>query len=140
VVALAAAAAGGVLVGRSTGDASDARALPTPPTAVTPADPATRYASTADPGTGARLTVAVIPAEGWVRINAAVSGIPRGEPCRLLIVGRDGTTALGGSWLVSADGAVNGTTLDGSALVDPAQVAGVRVENAAGKVYVSATW
>ncbi|MGW3894041.1 anti-sigma factor family protein [Micromonospora profundi] len=141
VVALAAATAGGVLLGRSTGDAPDTRALPTPPapsTAVSAANPATRYASTTDQGTGARLTVAVVPAAGWVRVNAAVSGIPQGERCRLLVLGKDGSTVVAGSWLVSEDGAAGGTTLDGSALIDPAQVDGVRVENTDGKTYAVA--
>ncbi|MFC3503334.1 anti-sigma factor family protein [Micromonospora krabiensis] len=142
VVALAAAVSGGVVLGRTTGDAPDTRALPTPPTASTSAtatDPATRYASTTDPGTGARLTVAVTPAAGWVRVNAAVSGIAQGERCRLLVVGKDGSTVLAGSWLVSETGAVGGTTLDGSALIDPAQVGGVRVENTDGKAYATVT-
>ncbi|MBY8874516.1 zf-HC2 domain-containing protein [Micromonospora sp. PLK6-60] len=135
VAALAAAATGGVLLGRATGDAPDTRALPTPPASVTAA---TRYASTTDPDTGARLTVAMTPATGWVRINAAVSGIPQGERCRLLVVGKDGSTVLSGGWLVSEAGAADGTTLDGSALIEPAQVDGVRVENTDGKVYATA--
>lgn len=140
VVTLVAAVSGGVLLGRTTDGTPDTRALPTPPapsTSVTTANPATRYASTTDPGTGARLTVAMTPAAGWVRVNAAVSGIPQGERCRLLVVGKDGSTVLGGSWLVSEEGAADGTTLDGSALIDPAQVGGVRVENTDGKAYAT---
>ncbi|MET7862882.1 anti-sigma factor family protein [Micromonospora taraxaci] len=138
VVALAAAVSGGVLLGRTTDDAPDTRALPAPSTTVTATNPATRNATTTDPGTGARLTVAVTPAPGWVRVNAAVSGIPRGERCRLLVVGKDGNAVLSGSWLVSEGGAADGTTLDGSALIDPAQVGEVRVENTDGKVFVTA--
>ncbi|MEH0927168.1 anti-sigma factor [Micromonospora sp. CPCC 205558] len=137
VVALAAAASGGVLLGRTTTDAPETRALPAPSTAVSAANPATRQASTTDPATGARLTVALTPAAGWVRVNAAVSGIPQGERCRLLVVGEDGSTVLAGSWLVSEEGSANGTTLDGSALIDPAKVSGVRVENTDGKAYAT---
>ncbi|MFY1671595.1 anti-sigma factor family protein [Plantactinospora sp. WMMB334] len=138
VVALAAAVSGGVLLGRTTGDTPDTAALPAPSTTVAATDPATRYASTTDLGTGARLTVAVAPAPGWVRVNAAVSGIPRGERCHLLVVGQDGQAVLAGSWLVSEDGAADGTTVDGSALIEPAEVGEVRVENTDGKVYVVA--
>lgn len=95
------------------------------------------YASATDPGTGARLTVALTPATGWVRINAAVTGVPQGERCRLLVVGRDGSTVLAGSWLVSEKGAADGTTLDGSALIDPTQIDSVRVETVDGKTYAA---
>jgi hypothetical protein len=79
----------------------------------------------------------VVPAAGWVRVNATVGGIPAGERCRLEVVDRHGTAVLAGSWLVSGAGAADGTTLNGSALVDPAQVAAVRVVNTAGKQYVT---
>ncbi|MBM0232310.1 zf-HC2 domain-containing protein [Micromonospora sp. STR1_7] len=136
-VVLAAAVSGGVVLGRTTSEAPDVEAQPGPSASVSSADPATRYASASDPGTGARLTVAMTPAEGWVRINAAVSGIPQGARCHLLVVGKDGSTVLTGSWLVSSKGAADGTTLDGSALIDPAQVDSVRVETTDGKPYAS---
>jgi archaellum component FlaG (FlaF/FlaG flagellin family) len=53
------------------------------------------------------------------------------------VVGKDGTPVLAGSWLVSAQGAAIGTTLNGSALIDPGQVASVQVVNTAGKQYAS---
>ncbi|MEV4199612.1 anti-sigma factor [Micromonospora globbae] len=134
---LAVAVSGGVLLGRTTGSAPDTTAQPSPSPSVTATDPAVRYASATDPGTGARLTVALTPATGWVRINAAVTGVPQGERCRLLVVGRDGSTVLAGSWLVSEKGAADGTTLDGSALIDPAQIDSVRVETVDGKTYAA---
>jgi hypothetical protein len=81
--------------------------------------------------------VAVLPAAGWVRVNATVADIPAGEKCRLEVVDRDGKAVLAGSWLVSPAAAIKGTTLNGSALVDPAQVASVRVVNTSGKVFAS---
>jgi hypothetical protein len=53
------------------------------------------------------------------------------------VVGRDGTTVLAGGWRVSPAGEANGTTLNGTALIDPAQVASVRVVNTAGRQFVS---
>jgi hypothetical protein len=81
--------------------------------------------------------VTVTPAAGWVRVNATVAGVEPNEKCRLEVVAKDGSTVLAGSWLSSAAGQVNGVTLNGSALIDPAQVQAVRVVNTAGTQYVS---
>src|SRR4051794_34071952 len=99
----------------------------------------TRTGTSVDPVTGARITAAVIPATGWVRVTAAVSGIPAGEKCLLQVVGADGMPVLAGSWMVSPEGARAGTTLNGSALIDPADVRSVRVVTTAGEVYASVT-
>jgi anti-sigma factor RsiW len=131
--AVAIAVAGGVLVGRTTAPSGPAQ-VAQPPAASLPAD-ARSASGTAD--TGARMTVSVIPANGWVRVNALVSGIPAGERCKLEVIGRDGAAVLAGSWLVSDAGEKNGTPLTGSALIDPAQVAAVRVVNTAGKEFVN---
>jgi hypothetical protein len=134
--AVAVAVAGGVLVGRTTAPSTEPVAQP-PVTASVPAG--TRTATGADPVTGARMTVAVTPAAGWVRVSATVGGIPAGEKCRLEVVGRDGQPVLAGSWLVSPAGEAAGTPLTGSALIDPAQVASVRVVTTTGKQFVSVT-
>jgi len=138
-VVVAAAIASGVAVGRSTAEPGPPVAQPPVTQSQPTTAPGTRTATAVDPGTGARITVAVVPAPGWVRVKAAVSGIPRGERCRLEIVDRNGTAVLAGSWLVSEAGAAEGTTLDGSALVPPDQVASVRVVTEAGKQYTSVT-
>ncbi|MET0419442.1 MAG: zf-HC2 domain-containing protein [Actinoplanes sp.] len=129
---LAVAIGGGILVGRGSAPTDQ---VAQPPTASVPAG--TRTASATDPTTGARMTVSVLPAAGWVRVNATVAGIPAGEQCKLEVVGRDGTAVLAGSWLVSEAGEANGTPLNGSALIDPAEVASVRVVNTAGKQFVN---
>ena len=126
---LVVAIGGGVVVGRDTA----------PPTSALPAasEPVgTRTVSGTDPATGAKMTVSVVQAVGWVRVNATVAGIPEGEKCKLEVVGRDGTAVLAGSWLVSPAGEANGTPLNGSALIDPADVAAVRVVNTSGKQFV----
>lgn len=133
---VASAVLGGVFLLPS-GDGTTDMAAP-PPTPSVAADPTGRSTSATDPRTGARLAVAVTPAPGWVRVNATVSGIPQGQRCRLLVVGKDGGTVLAGSWLVSERGANEGVTLDGSALIDAAEIDSVRVETTDGTAYVSA--
>jgi hypothetical protein len=140
-VAVAAAVAvlavgGGVLFGRSTAPTDQAEPRPPTATASLP-PPGTRVAEATDPATQARITVRVEPAAGWVRVNAAVTGIPVGQRCRLVVVGKDGTREIAGSWQVSTIGATEGTTLNGSALVAPTDVAAVRVENFDGRQFVT---
>ncbi|AGL14075.1 transmembrane anti-sigma factor [Actinoplanes sp. N902-109] len=135
VIVAAAVVTGGAL-GRSTAD--DRRtALPSATQSQVTAAPGTRTATGVDATTGARLTVAVTPAPGWVRVKAAVAGIPQGERCRLEVVDTNGRVTLAGSWVVSATGAAEGTTLDGSALVPADQVQSVRVVTEGGKQYAS---
>jgi hypothetical protein len=129
----------GVLIGRASVDTRPVESAgPASPTASATAVPGTRFASFQDPGSGARLTVRVEPATGWVRVNAAVTGIPAGAQCRLIVVGRDARRETAGSWLVSPMGAKQGTTLNGSALVDPADVTAVLIETISGRQYVKA--
>lgn len=136
-VIVAAAIASGVVVGRGTVEGPrEALPVPSQPVEATTI-PGTKTATAVDADTGARITVAVAPALGWVRIKAAVSGIPAGERCLLEVIGKDGTKVLAGSWVVSEKGADEGTTLDGSAIVPPAEVASVRVVTESGKQYTS---
>jgi anti-sigma factor RsiW len=136
VAAAAALVGAGVLIGRD----AEPDVVAGPPTASSLPTPVegTRFVSATDPTTGARLTARVEPAAGWVRVNAAVTGVPAGERCRLIVVATDGTREVAGSWLVSEAGAQSGTTLDGSALVAPDDVAAVVVENVEGRQFVSA--
>jgi hypothetical protein len=83
------------------------------------------------------MAVTVAPRVGWVRVHAVVSGISAGQRCELLVVARDGTTVLAGSWLVSEKGAQDGTSLDGSALIDPDQVSSVDVITTEGQELIS---
>ncbi|WP_433298806.1 anti-sigma factor family protein [Pseudonocardia sp. CA-142604] len=134
-VVVAVALCVGVLVGWTTADSQQmASAVPSP----TPMRPGTRFVTAQDPGTGARLTVRLVPAPGWVRLNAAVSGIPAGQACHLVVIGRNGDRETAGGWLVSAKAASKGVTLDGAALMDPAKVSMVVVESTNGSPLVAA--
>ncbi|MEU9147630.1 zf-HC2 domain-containing protein [Streptomyces sp. NPDC048349] len=111
---------------------------PTASTAPSPPAPGTKVASATDPVTGARMTVQMTPAAQWVRVHAAVTGVPPGERCRLVVVAKDGTRTTAGGWVVGRqNGEGKGASLDGSAAVDPANVQAVLVENEAGKPFVS---
>ncbi|KMO94714.1 zf-HC2 domain-containing protein [Streptomyces roseus] len=118
-------------------------ALPPPPSPSVSAQPSpppagTKVASATDARTNARMTVQVTPAAKWVRVHAAVAGIPPGERCLLVVVGKDGRRTTAGSWVVgSQNGEGKGASLDGSAAVDPANVKEVLVENESGTRFVS---
>jgi anti-sigma factor RsiW len=83
-----------------------------------------------------RLAADLSPARGWVRVSAHVSGIPAGERCQLVVVGKDGSENVAGGWLTGSDPA--GATVDGSAIITADQVAQVVVRNEAGQQFVSA--
>jgi anti-sigma factor RsiW len=127
-VALAVAVGGGVLIGRQTA----------PTVAAAPAVPANaRSGQVTDPATGASMKVTMVPKAGWVTVNATVAGVAAGTKCLLQVVPRTGDAQLAGSWKVSPQGAREGTTLQGSAIVDPTTVAAVRVVTTDGKTVVT---
>jgi anti-sigma factor RsiW len=133
IVALATVAAGaGVLVGRGT----QSTVVSPPPATTAPAG--TRVVAATDAGTGAKINATVTPAAGWVRVHADVSGIKAGKRCQLIVVARNGTPVVAGSWLVSPKGESDGTKLDGAAIVAPTDVAAVEVVTFDGEKLVSA--
>jgi anti-sigma factor RsiW len=132
-VAALAVLAAGTLLGRATAPDTPI-AAPAPPT---PTAAGTRTATATDPATGAVMTVQLEPAAGWVRVHARVAGVAAGRQCRLYVVARDGTRREAGSWLVSEKAATEGSRVDGSALVSPADVASVQVETFAGQPLVT---
>jgi anti-sigma factor RsiW len=125
---------GGVLLGRQTAPGGE---TPGSQSSVVQAPPDSRNGEATNPATGASMAVSLTPRAGWVRVHAVVHGISAGEPCQLLVVSRDGNTVLAGSWLVSDKGARDGTSLDGSALIDPDQVSSVDVVTIDGRELIS---
>jgi hypothetical protein len=126
------------------GNSPDTEAAAPPAVNTTSAAPSTPpkgllAGSATDVATNAGMTVRVTPALGWVRLSAAVKGIPAGEHCRLVVVSKDGHKEVAGSWVVADDGkgGGKGAEVDGSAAVDPHDVKSVMVENDHGKKYVT---
>ncbi|QUQ69256.1 anti-sigma factor family protein [Kutzneria sp. CA-103260] len=109
-VVVAVAATTGVLVGRSGDSLGPVRA------------------SATDANTGAALALSFADTSGWSHISAAVSGVPMGTQCELVLVGKDGRQTIAAGWKVNAAK----STVDVSALMDPADIASVRLENPAG--------
>jgi anti-sigma factor RsiW len=132
-VLAAAALGGGVVLGRQ---GAAPVALPSPSASATPAG--TRVLAASDPRTGASLRVVITPATGWVRLRATVSGVRPGLKCQLLVLPRGGAAVVAGSWLATARAQRSGVTLDGAALVAPADVTAVQVTTLDGTVLVSA--
>ncbi|WP_173052635.1 anti-sigma factor family protein [Phytohabitans houttuyneae] len=128
----------GVALGRGTAPDQVAQVPPASvaPTA-SPLPPNTFVGSKVEASTGVRMTTRVVPAAGWVRVNATVAGIPAGEDCRLIVVGSGGEREIAGGWIVSEQGEQNGTNLDGSAAVAMDDVVAIEVRNTAGKTFVT---
>ncbi|ARE78134.1 MULTISPECIES: zf-HC2 domain-containing protein [unclassified Streptomyces] len=127
-----------------TGESGAVALPPVPPSPTATADPSpppagTKVLSATDKGTGARMTVQMTPATKWVRVRAAVTGVPPGERCRLVVVSKNGTRTTAGGWVTGSqeNGEAKGAALDGSAAVDPADVRAILVENESGKAFVS---
>lgn len=125
-VVVAAVAGGGVAIGRAS--------VPlVPPSGTTVG----ALLLTGTGANGATMRATLGPASNWVRLTASVSGIPAGERCTILVIGRGGTQQIAGSWVVS--GAPEGVTLDGSAAVALNDVVAVAVRDDAGKEFVRAS-
>jgi len=120
--------AGGVTLGRAT--------APEPVVVASAAPRDGAVTLRGDGPSGVSMAAMISPAMGWVRLSATVRGIPAGERCRVVVLARDGRREIAASWLASAKGEKDGTQLDGAAIVAPDQVAGVAVENEAGKQFV----
>jgi hypothetical protein len=123
LAALVGVGAAGVALGRVTANET-ITARPTTPPAT-----GTRLLTGSDPSTGARMTVTVTPAAGWVRIKATVVGIPAGERCTLVVIDRSRDRYIAASWLVSPAAEKNGITIEGAAIVAPADLVAVAVQN-----------
>jgi predicted anti-sigma-YlaC factor YlaD len=109
---IAASLASGAALGRNTAPQADPVSLVT--TIPSESLAGVREGSVTDPGTSTALTVKLVPATGWVRVNVSVRGIPAGENCRLIVVSRGGAREVAAGWIASEAGQHDGTVLDGT--------------------------
>jgi RNA polymerase sigma-70 factor (ECF subfamily) len=124
IVVVVALVAAGLVAGRSTAPGS--------PVGADVAAPAVTGSAT-DPLTGVTMAVSLQPAAGWVRVRATLAGVPAGEDCRIFVVSAAGGRQQAASWLSAA----GPTTVDGAALMAPADVAVVQAETYAGQILVA---
>ncbi|SFC21629.1 anti-sigma factor family protein [Streptomyces aidingensis] len=93
-----------------------------------------------DPVTSAGLQVTLDPVADWVLVSAVTENLPPGELCRLVVLGKDGSREVAGSWVVGKPppGAKK-PSLDGFAAIPLENVAAVAVENDQGHTFVTAS-
>lgn len=115
---LAAALAGGVVIGRHLTDESGDLVV----------------GATAN---GTSLSAVITPAEGWSRVRVTVRGVPPGQQCWLVVTDVRGNRFVAGSWIAGGGDPGRGVTHDGAALVDQDDLASVSVEALDGRVLVS---
>jgi hypothetical protein len=128
VAAVAVLLGGGVAIGRVT--------APAPAVSTTAAPGPDAVTLQGDGVPGVSMMAVVSSAMGWVRVSTTVRGIVAGERCHVVVLTRDGRREVAASWLTSARGERDGTQVDGAAIVAPDDVAGIAVENEAGKEFV----
>ena len=88
----------------------------------------------ANPANGVHMTVVITPANGWVRLAGAFTGVPGHARCYLMVVDKHGHRIVAGSWLAPYTSPPGGERVDGSALVPPNDVAAVQVVTFGGQV------
>lgn len=118
------ALAGGLLIGLNTRSGPAPLAVPAGSTRVTSSNPAN----------GIHMTVVITPANGWVRLEGAFTGVPAHAHCYLMVVDRAGHRVIAGSWLAPKTSPPGGERVSGSALVPKADVAAIQVVTFGGQV------
>jgi hypothetical protein len=118
------ALAGGLAIGLNSGSGPAPLAVPAGSTKVAASNPAN----------GVHMTVVITPAKGWVRLAGAFTGVPGHARCYLMVVDKHGRRIVAGSWLAPYTSPPGGERVNGSALVQPGDVAAVQVVTFGGQV------
>jgi hypothetical protein len=123
-LAMATGAAAVVALGAAVGVLVATRPAPASPAPVVSA-----RLSGADPSTGVSAS-AELYAEPWgTSIHFEISGVTPGDSCELVVLGKDGSQQVAGTWRVGYTG---GVQLDGATGIDPSQLAALQVVTASG--------
>ncbi|TWP52046.1 hypothetical protein FKR81_10690 [Lentzea tibetensis] len=134
VVAAMAFGAGAVVMGQT---GTEKTPTAQPPSNVLQ-DGATRRLVNKDSKTGVDLVADVTNMQGWVKIQVQVAGLPAGQSCQLIVVGKDGRREVVKGWVSTEKARIEGWTGSGSASIPPADVTAVSIENEDGKRFVTA--
>jgi Putative zinc-finger len=124
VVLVLVALAGGLLIGLSSSRGPAPLAVPAGSTKV----------AASNPVNGVHMTVVITPADGWVRLEGAFTGVPGHARCYLVVLDRAGHRVIAGSWLAPYKSPPGGERVSGSALVPQDDVAAVQVVTFGGQV------
>jgi anti-sigma factor RsiW len=81
-----------------------------------------------------RAQVQLTGTSSGTKITIRLTGVPSGEECRLVAIGKDGSSHNAGSWYASYAGAAS---VSETAALSPAELAALRVETPAGRPLVT---
>jgi len=127
VLVVLAAIGGGLLIGRNSNGPSPLSG-----------GPGSTQVAASNPANGVHMKVVITPADGWVRLEGAFTGVPGHAHCYLMVVDRAGHRVIAGSWLAPYTSPPGGERVAGSALVPPNDVAAVQVVTFSGQVLATA--
>ena len=128
-VVAAVSVGGGVLIGHETSGQSPA------PTSAPVAG--SRHATATEGSTNIATTVE--PRAGWSWVNVRLTGLKAGAECEMIVTDTAGRTHVAGSWVVSPEGARDGSAFSGGVRVPIDHVASVEVRNSQGRHVVTVT-
>ncbi|MBF9128218.1 hypothetical protein I0C86_04300 [Plantactinospora sp. S1510] len=112
--------------------------LPSPRPPSPAAAPIVRAAT--DRGTSVRLTAAIVPEQGWIRLRSTVVGAQPGREYRIVALTTDGTRVPAAAWIGSDANMLEGVTVDGTIAVPLSEIASVVVFDADDRRYVSVSF
>jgi anti-sigma factor RsiW len=81
-----------------------------------------------------RASVRLVGASSGTKITIRLTGVPSGEECRLVAIGKDGSSHDAGSWYASYSG---DASVHETAALAPNELAALRVETPAGRPLVT---
>jgi hypothetical protein len=95
--------------------------------------PGSRTLSTTSPS-GTHLDAALIPEQGWTRVQVHLTGEPANARCELVAVAADGTRLAAGSWAVNQyHNGPDGTRVTGSVAIPLDQVRALQIQTIQGQ-------
>lgn len=91
-----------------------------------------------DSKTGVSMTADVTAIQGWVKVSVTVTGLPAGQNCQLVLVGKDGRREPVKGWISTEEHRLQGWRGDGNAGMPMGDIKSITVENDQGRRFVTA--